>query len=347
MRGFITGMNPFNTTILSTTVASSTIPPIFDSHTGLPLPRSAGSGSSNSFNTAHTSFPALQAEGETLLPRPIDGRSVGEHSPTRSQPDYTQGSPSKRKAPALGKGKQGWLGSLRRVFVSGPEDVPLPPIYRDVSPTRDAQPRRTVSAGATLWRRKQGKSDWQDSADLNPRSNTFTGSSSGAPQLQRQYTDRVEEDEDDWDIEQAVQNRVVQVMFTVPKERLRVVNCEDDEVLGSEVGSSVGGSLRSRKSVRVGRKSSLRGLVGRKEGDADLEAEAKEAKPLLVDLDKDETDDEVVRVDKGKGKEESKPEEEELRGGLGDERLQTPSQKQKGKVLDIVEKLERNSSPER
>ncbi len=32
--------------------------------------------------------------------------------------------------------------------------------------------------------------------------------------------------EDEWDIERAVENRLVQVMFTVPKERLRVVNAE-------------------------------------------------------------------------------------------------------------------------
>jgi hypothetical protein len=32
--------------------------------------------------------------------------------------------------------------------------------------------------------------------------------------------------DDDWDVETAVQKRVVQVMFTVPKEKLRVVNAD-------------------------------------------------------------------------------------------------------------------------
>ena len=31
-------------------------------------------------------------------------------------------------------------------------------------------------------------------------------------------------DEEEWDVESAVERRVVQVMFTVPKEKLRVVN---------------------------------------------------------------------------------------------------------------------------
>lgn len=34
------------------------------------------------------------------------------------------------------------------------------------------------------------------------------------------------EDEDEWDVERAVEQRLVQIMFTVPKERLRVVNAE-------------------------------------------------------------------------------------------------------------------------
>ncbi|OBR02812.1 hypothetical protein CH63R_14038 [Colletotrichum higginsianum IMI 349063] len=52
--------------------------------------------------------------------------------------------------------------------------------------------------GAELLRRKQGRHDW----DVDQRSL------------------------DEWDIEKAVEQRLVQVMFTVPKERLRVVNAE-------------------------------------------------------------------------------------------------------------------------
>lgn len=35
-----------------------------------------------------------------------------------------------------------------------------------------------------------------------------------------------EEEDDEWDVERAVEQRLVQIMFTVPKERLRVVNAE-------------------------------------------------------------------------------------------------------------------------
>jgi len=44
------------------------------------------------------------------------------------------------------------------------------------------------------------------------------------------YRDRKGEDEngvvEDWDVERAAENRVVQVMFTVPRGELRVVNTD-------------------------------------------------------------------------------------------------------------------------
>ena len=304
LRGFISNaMNPFTSTVLSTTVASTTVSPVFDgsarSKNNKP-PGSSGSGSS-SFTTAHTSFPALQAEGESLLPRPDDFAS-GENSPTRSQAD-SSGSPSKSKAPVLGKGRQmGWLGSLRKGFFRGGEsgsgnNSPDSQLLssREPSPVHvgavGSPPRRTVSASSTLWRRKQGRGDWEDSADFSPgmpRSNTFTGE---APNM------GMGEDDDEWDIERAVENRVVQVMFTVPKERLRVVNhsVEDD---GSDIGS-----LRSKK----GSNKSLRAV---EPGPSSLE-------PVS------EIDPPATPESKGKSK---------------------------GKVLEMVEKMEeksRGNSPER
>lgn len=219
--------------------ASSSISPTSE-HSGGTLtvpPRSAGSasnssaghsGGSASFVTAQTSssFPALRAEAETLLPSPRGWESA---------------SPSKSKG--LKRKPHGWLGSLKRVF--GQEEwVGSPGVegegqrerYVDSpSPTRvdfgegryrdgdgegrvEVEPRRTASAGAALWRRKQGRGDWEDSAD-----------ESGV--LQRSYTAagraeriRVGVEEEEWDVEKAVRGRTVQVMFTVPKERLRVVN---------------------------------------------------------------------------------------------------------------------------
>jgi hypothetical protein len=327
LRGFITGINPFASTVLSTTVGPSTnISTVFDGpapHGARNPPTSAGSTSETSFNTARTSFHALQEQGESLLPRPGDDFSARDYSPTRSHHDSLPGSPSKNKpSTGLGKGRsQGWLGSLRRVFAGGVSGNTSPdsPTYssRDNSPTRPfnysamssdgAEPRRTVSAGATLWRRKQGKGDWEDSADNNNalrstgRSNTFTGSlpRNIAGVEQSSGTDGEEESEDEWDIERAVENRVVQVMFTVPKEKLRVVN-HDFEEEKSEVGSLRGGSIKSKKGS--GRRS-VKDLFGIGE-DGRIEEKAEEAasKPLLEFDEKEEIRESPRAKEKGKGK---------------------------------------------
>lgn len=51
------------------------------------------------------------------------------------------------------------------------------------------------------------------------------------------------DDDDEWDVEAAVQRRSVQVMFTVPKERLRVVNADAESMISMSM---------SRKSLDVG-----------------------------------------------------------------------------------------------
>ncbi|CAL3967945.1 hypothetical protein PZA11_006991 [Diplocarpon coronariae] len=361
LRGFITGINPFTSTIVTTTVASLSPSPIFDSSTGLPIPHSAGSGSSRSFATARTSFPALQAEGEALLPRPVEDFSIsaGDHTPARSQADreFTQGSPSKNKPSALGKS---WLGSLRRVFSPVDAADTHVPIYRDVSPTRN-QPRRTVSASAALWRRKQGKSDWEDSA---PRSNTFTDSdynyhfnASEKPLSQR------DTDDEDWDVERAVENRVVQVMFTVPRERLRVVNCGEGDL--DEAGSSVGGSVRSRKSVGSGLRRRGNSTLGAGVREAEAEAEEQEEgsigedeeEALLLERDDDRArevptyDENDTAKGNGKGKEKeniTQPDPGSECAGTTEARESALSPSPpRSRVLEIVERIERNNSPER
>ncbi|KAL7934321.1 hypothetical protein V8C35DRAFT_302287 [Trichoderma chlorosporum] len=164
-------------------------------------PGKPGSSSSSSYNTAKSGFGALQAEGPNLLlgrttpSSPFDDDELGQPS-----------SPSKSKPP-----RRSWLGSLRRVF-SGSESTSGDLSVRDRSPQReistdmlshDYEPP-LAALGSELLRRKQGRQDWE------------TGAGSGA-------LDR----ENEWDIERAVENRLVQVMFTVPKERLRVVNADD------------------------------------------------------------------------------------------------------------------------
>lgn len=216
-----------------------------------PPPRSAGSGSvsggSASFVTALSggSFPALRVEAETLLPRPAE---------------WECGSPSKSKGL---KKPPGWLGSLKKVFkqeewVSGPGVEEAGRYVDSPSPTRaafgnepyhddDNGPRRTASAGAMLWRRKQGRGDWEDSADESAAGRPYSVAGLETAPLG-------EEEEEDWDVEKAVRGRVVQVMFTVPKERLRVVNqdegMEDDE---SDIGMQREGSpTRERHNAEAG-----------------------------------------------------------------------------------------------
>jgi len=139
----------------------------------------------------------MQAEGPSLL---LGGTRHHEAEPHDLEDDYyTPGSPSKSKP------RRSWLGSLRRVF-SGttPSDGSS---SRGDSPTRDSlldgdSSSRLVGMGpgGVLLRRKQGREAW-DSAEQH-------------------------EEEDEWDVEKAVEQRMVQIMFTVPKERLRVVNAE-------------------------------------------------------------------------------------------------------------------------
>ncbi|KAJ1333687.1 multipile epidermal growth factor-like domains protein 8 [Microdochium nivale] len=203
---------------------------------------SGGSGSSlstPSYNTARTSFHALQTEGPSLL-----------KGGTRD-PDYddTPGSPSKSKP------RRGWLGSLKRVF-SGSATVPSPPGSDRNSPTRDMYAETNdydarrggfgeIAAGAIL-RRKGGRDAWADnSSSAQQRSSSFGGIDYGG-----YLPARAQDDDEDWDIEKEVEKRLVQVMFTVPKERLRVVNAEPD--VDGESASFMDGSDERTGSDGVG-----------------------------------------------------------------------------------------------
>ncbi|KAH7324628.1 hypothetical protein B0I35DRAFT_424646 [Stachybotrys elegans] len=169
-----------------------------------------GSSSSSSYTTARSSFNALQAEGPSLLGR---GHPT---SPTYEEDDIVPmpGSPSKSKP------RRNWLGSLRRVFStsgtpsseSSKEDMPS---RRSLDNEHDGGDYEAPLVGLSgeLLRRKQGRHDWES---------TGPGGSNE------------KEPETDWDIERAVEQRLVQVVFTVPKERLRVVNADEVDGLGDE-----------------------------------------------------------------------------------------------------------------
>jgi len=49
-----------------------------------------------------------------------------------------------------------------------------------------------------------------------------------------------EEADSDWDVEAAVQQRLVQFMFTVPREKLRVVNAEEGDLVSLSDGAKTG-----------------------------------------------------------------------------------------------------------
>lgn len=118
-------------------------------------------------------------------------------------------------------------------------------------------PRRSASDGASLWSAKRGAKDWaaaphQRTSSLATEARPgwrggLIGSDSTSPGGPTPGSSRPltssgltstgeGDDEGDWDVEAAVEERSVQVMFTVPKERLRVVNAEVDASSVSDVG---------------------------------------------------------------------------------------------------------------
>jgi len=174
------------------------------------------------------------------------------------------------------------------------------------------------------------------------------------------------EDEDEWDIERAVENRVVQVMFTVPKEKLRVVNHD----FMSDDGSEGGGSLRSKTgSFKVRKRKSLSEVLagGEEGGYREEEAEKEKEFRRIMDTGSSsipvlegregtvEGEKEMERVDeqpslaseeKRLAKVVDKGKAKEVREG----RSPSPRRKGNSKVLEMVDKMEGRSpdrSPER
>jgi hypothetical protein len=183
-------------------------------HTDINKP---GSSSSSSYNTAKSTFGALQQEGPNLLMGGSTSYSAGQYQDDSEEPQQP-GSPSKSKP------RRGWLGSIRRAFsVSGRSTPGSSNESRDGTPSpysweqqqqhqhggtsEDVEPQ-LVGLSGELLRRKQGRRDWEFGTEVGEQT--------------------------EWDIERAVEQRMVQVMFTVPKERLRVVNAADDDQRSEE-----------------------------------------------------------------------------------------------------------------
>ncbi|KAL2754254.1 hypothetical protein ACRALDRAFT_1081365 [Sodiomyces alcalophilus JCM 7366] len=217
---------------------------------------SNSSSSSNTFTTATSGFGILQAEGPSLLQRTERDGHLQQHrrgngyAGGEDEDDiFIPGSPSKNKP----RRQQGWLGSIRRVFSAGggagrpgretssnteSEDGS----GRSISPTRrslDGQQDETSTTyesrllglssigGAELLRRKQGRRGWEvddtgeyPSDKMGREEGSHGSAHNGEPGVQ----------EDEWDIEKEIEKRLVQVMFTVPREKLRVVNGDEADL---------------------------------------------------------------------------------------------------------------------
>jgi hypothetical protein len=94
------------------------------------------------------------------------------------------------------------------------------------------------------WRGKRGAADWDAERSV------IAGGGRGGVGSERSFG---LEEPGDWDVEAAVERRVVQVMFTVPKEKLRVVNGSGEETdLGSEDGDGDEEDRARKKRMTVG-----------------------------------------------------------------------------------------------
>lgn len=165
------------------------------------------------------------------------------------------------------------FGSVKRVFTgTGNVDVhdriavldatsgsPSPKKQPDM---REIGPDRTLSTGATFWRGKRGAKDWDDDSPGHNNAGPSSVQRKPVPGLILNDHEGLKDDED-WDIETAIQKRIVQVMFTVPKEKLRVVNADALSLVSSNRSEADHEEDKEREQIK--RMSSVR------EGDDDLD----------------------------------------------------------------------------
>ncbi|WPH01017.1 Hypothetical protein R9X50_00385100 [Acrodontium crateriforme] len=215
-----------------------------------------------SYATAKSNFVHLQNQGQALLAannyvNSFDDRSNstspasihGRLAPSYLIPQPLQSSVSRRRP-------NGLLGSLRRALnvVSGErggmgydESVQYTEHAQDnliQSSVRDrvgpVQRRATSDGGGPnrLLSQKRGRKDWEPYLD-EPDTGDWGDSIAVAPSILLT--------EEEWDIESAAKQRDVQVMFSVPKSRLRVVNADMDR---ASLRSISEGGLSRTESMR-------------------------------------------------------------------------------------------------
>lgn len=230
--------------------------------------------SQDSFTTAKSNFAQLQDEGQALLGgRPMADRddpyqrAMAATSPQIARKESTRDYDPTTVPPRRGKG---WIGSLRRALTavsnsersfsftsnaaaeqryedeprtsaSSPSRARKGPIVASASNASASGPRRAVSDGSTLLKHKRGQHDWEK----EPYRDDPDPGDWGEP---RESIDETAA-ENEWDVEGAVTRRDVQVMFTVPKARLRVVNADVER---ASMRSASDGAVSRAGSVRSG-----------------------------------------------------------------------------------------------
>jgi hypothetical protein len=238
--------------------------------------------------TGITRFPSNRSVSAGVIPRRERADTLGSAKTTliipredtsllnrKTRDDYW----TPPESPVKDKGRttsltKGLLGSVKRVF-SGTSGVSVQDRVANFetkseasSPTKSIPEMLERTPTETFWLGKQGAKDWDQ-----PESSTSSHMIKRKPLPGQRIASGEEED---WDVESAVNRRVVQVMFTVPKEKLRVVNADALSLLSSRASDVDMDEERDRER-EVKRMSSVR------EGDEDV--------------------DEMDEIVKGKGKE--------------------------------------------
>lgn len=265
------------------------------------LPPSAGTDA-DLFMTSRSGFAQLQSEGEALLSgRPMMDRddpyqrALGVVS---KQPTYDD-SFGALPPPVPPRRRQGWMGSLRRAINAVSErsfsltgasvehyaDGPTTPIREIPPPATKPQrtgttPRRATSDGGMLLMRKRGQKDWANDPNRY-RDDPDPGDWGDIPDA---LVER-EGGEEEWDVEGEASKRDVQVMFTVPKVRLRVVNADVEDRASLRSVSEGARAVESSVSLSELRKEVSRGMLRKMGADKAEEGKEGQDEAKLIDVD--------------------------------------------------------------
>lgn len=253
--------------------------------------------------TARSNMAQLQSDGQMLIgghpELDRDGpyqRAIAASTLTSAQSRLS----SNRGPPPVipQRRRTGLVGSLRRALnVMSMTERTLSLVssatepYKDdmrsssSSPTKERShravngPRRAVSDGGALLKQKRGQKDWGEK-EWPPYKDIPDLGDWGEPRS----SEEKRQAEEDWDVEGAASNRDFQIMFSIPKSRLRVVNDDMDRA-----------SLRSASDGAVSRNGSVKQLT-REESLKILKARADGDKPRLPSTEEKEEDLEKAKA---------------------------------------------------